>query len=75
MSSLKRAEDRDSIIVRLYNPADEEVEGCVHINVPIKEAYLTNLNEERLNKLDLNNNNSLKIKAGGNKIITLEVVV
>lgn len=75
VSALKRAEDRDSIIVRVFNPADDAIEGSIRLYSVIKEAYLTNLNEIRQESLEAADGHCVSIKAGGNKIITVELVV
>lgn len=75
LSAFKKAEDRDSFIIRLFNPTDEEIHGTIQLGVNINEAYMTNLNEERLNDLLIENKNSIKIDVATNKIITVELVV
>lgn len=75
VSALKKAEDRDSVIIRVFNPTENILEGNIKFHSVIKEAYLTNLNELRQESLKLVDGHSLKIKAGSNKIITVELVM
>ncbi len=72
MTALKRAEDRpDSYIVRLFNPTDKGVIGTLRTFQPIRAAWLTNLNEERQRELQPNGD-SLNLKVGKKKIVTVE---
>ncbi|NOX66879.1 MAG: hypothetical protein GXO85_14070, partial [Chlorobi bacterium] len=74
LSTLKHAENRDSLILRLFNPTDKEVEGNIKTFKKIKEAWITNMNEERRDKLAINGN-SVSIKFGKKKIVTIEIVL
>ena len=75
LSAWKLAEDRNSYILRFFNPSDESVNGTVRFFKPVIEAYLTNLNEERLDCLGLYDEGKLlEIIAGANKIVTIELV-
>ncbi|MEW6635897.1 MAG: glycoside hydrolase family 38 C-terminal domain-containing protein [Actinomycetota bacterium] len=46
LSALKKAADRDGLIVRLFNPSGEERRATLDFGFPIAAAYRTNLNEE-----------------------------
>lgn len=74
LSAFKKAEDRDSYIIRLFNPTHETLKGRVKIPAEIKEAYVTNLNEERISKMEVESS-SFMVEAGSNKIITVEFVI
>jgi alpha-mannosidase/mannosylglycerate hydrolase len=52
LSSIKKAEDRDNLIVRFYNPYDELILGTLTTLIPVGEVYLCNLAEERQEKLE-----------------------
>lgn len=73
ISALKKAEDRDSYILRLFNPTDKSIQSKINFYAKVSKAYLANLNEERLSELEVENTNAVKISAGGNKIITIEL--
>ena len=75
MSGLKKAEDRDSYILRVFNPTEKRIEAKIKIPVAVKEAYYTNLNEERTTDIETKSENEIVISAGANKIVTVEVVV
>lgn len=73
-SAFKKAEERDSYILRLFNPTDRMLQGEIRLAVPLKEAYVTNLNEEREHELSLVGGNSINIAIHSNKIITIEML-
>jgi len=52
LSSIKKAEDRDSLIIRFYNPYDELILGTLTTLIPAEAVYLCNLAEERQGKLE-----------------------
>ena len=55
LSALKRAEDRPSTIVRLFNPGDEETNVVVSLDAPIAQAFAVNFLEERQAELAVEN--------------------
>ena len=69
MSALKKAEDRNTVIVRFYNPTEKEVSSMINLMKTPKCAYITNMNEERIKELDL----SKPIAVAKQKIITIEM--
>lgn len=69
MSSLKKAEDRNTIILRVYNPTDEEIVSNIKLMKQPKNAYITNMNEERQNELDI----TKSVSIAKQKIITIEL--
>lgn len=68
MSSLKKAEDRNSIIMRIYNPTDADETTKITLAKIPQKAYFTNMNEEREAEFDVNE----PLKIGRYKILTLE---
>ncbi|MBR4173650.1 MAG: alpha-mannosidase, partial [Clostridia bacterium] len=68
MSALKKAEDRNTVIMRIYNPTDADAFVNIRLAKMPKKAYITNLNEERDKEIDLEK----PIAAGKYKILTLE---
>lgn len=73
LSAVKKADHRESIIVRFYNPTDDAIEGSIRAGFDFKQAYLVNLNEERLQELD--KNSGIAICAPKGKIISIEFVL
>lgn len=79
VTAVKKAEDRDSLIVRFYDTAfsgqpSAVRKGCVRIWCVPKEGYLTNLNEERKRKLRIGKDGSIPVSAKAWQIVTVEVV-
>jgi mannosylglycerate hydrolase len=72
-SIIKKADNRDSLIVRLYNPDTRQTTATIKLWTPIKEAYIVDLWEERQEKLELADGN-VKLKIAAKTIITVETV-
>ena len=68
MSAFKKAEDRDTLVMRLFNPTDEIVTTNIDLYKTPEKAYITNLNEEREREIDI----SEPIEFGKQKIVTIE---
>jgi mannosylglycerate hydrolase len=75
MSAFKKAEERDAYILRVFNPLETAIEGKIKMYVPIKKAYVLNLNEKRIGDLAVSGDNTISVKAEHHKIVTLEFVV
>ena len=75
VSALKKAEDRESYILRLYNPTKDTLKGRVKMAAAVKKAYLTNLNEQRESELTVADENTIFLDVATNKIVTLEIEV
>ena len=73
VSCFKKAEDRDSFIVRLFNPSPNTAEGTLHFDAQVSRAYTTNLNEERQGEVDVVGEHDVKVTAASNKIVTIEI--
>jgi alpha-mannosidase len=72
LTAFKRTEDRgNSFIARLFNPTLQTINGKLRIHKDIKQAWLTNLNEERQEILKVEGREIL-FAAGKKKIITIE---
>lgn len=63
ISAIKKSEDDDGYIIRLFNGKDHQNIGDkLTFNFDITEAYYTNLKEEKLERIDVVDN-SIIIKA------------
>ncbi len=51
LSALKRADDRDSLIVRVVNPTGRDVRGSLHVDADIEAVYRVRLSEDREERL------------------------
>ena len=47
MSAFKKAESRDTLVVRVFNTADEDTAASLRVFFPVKAVYHANLAEER----------------------------
>ena len=73
MSAFKKAEDRDSLILRLFNPTDTTQSADISFLKDIKKAYICNLNEERQQEIPVNGN-TIQLSLKKSKIITVEMM-
>ena len=74
LSAMKKCDERDSMILRLFNPTDDAVTGTVTCHGLISEAWLTNMNEERREQLTADGN-SVSVPMGHKQIVTLELIL
>lgn len=51
LSTLKKAADKDGLILRFFNASEAETQATLKFGFPIDAAYRTNLNEEILEEL------------------------
>jgi len=79
LSSIKKAESRDSIIVRLFNPYGTAIEGQVYVSSLLRatHAYECRIDEKRISALSLGpvasgQGQLVHISVAAKKIVTLE---
>lgn len=72
LSALKKAEDRPTCILRLFNPTSETLNGELTFATPVAWARLTNLNEEPLDELPVHDRHQLRCPVQAAKIVTIE---
>jgi len=73
VSAFKQAQDRESCILRVFNPTSETITGTVRLKATLKSAHLTDLNETRVSELELLDASSVAVEAAPGKIVTLEL--
>ncbi|MFW6457480.1 MAG: glycoside hydrolase family 38 C-terminal domain-containing protein, partial [Planctomycetota bacterium] len=73
-SALKKAEGRDTLLARIYNPTKNSEEGVLQFGTEIKEAHLVNLDEERQEQIEVSNTSEVQVDVPSGRIITVEVV-
>ena len=56
LSAFKKAEEGDSIIVRIFNISDKEENFQIKVNRDVKEINEVNLKEELIEKLEVKEN-------------------
>jgi alpha-mannosidase len=69
---VKKSEDRDSVVVRVFNPSNETVQGTLRVGAGFDAAYELNINEERLNEISVKGQ-AVEVVAEAGKIVTLEL--
>jgi alpha-mannosidase len=72
LSAVRRGDN--GLIVRFYNVSREPVEGRLTFGLPLAGAYLTNMNEERLETLAVHDGRSLRIRVQGAQVVTVELI-
>ncbi|MNP14573.1 alpha-mannosidase [compost metagenome] len=74
VSCIKKAEDSNSIIVRLFNPYPTEQSGSIILGCDVQNVCMTNLNEEEEAASNLTMiDNAVELKIKPNKIVTLKL--
>lgn len=77
ISALKKAEDRDSLILRVYNPTGKAIRTLVKLSVPgfsVREVAECNLNEERTGITCPVQDSAWEAEVGINEIKTFEIL-
>jgi len=72
LSALKKADDRDSVILRLFNPGERPVEVQLAGDRTLTGAYRTNLREQRQQTVPLKGGRA-SLTLGPRKIATVEL--
>ncbi len=73
LSAFKKSEDRNSYIIRMFNPTDKTLSGTISFNVPVDPVYLVDLKEARLKRISISNN-IIKTKVDPHKIVSFEIL-
>ena len=77
VSAFKKSEDRDSLILRVYNPTGKTIHSQVKLSVPVyevQEVTECNLNEERTEVKYPVQANVWEAEVGSNEIKTYEIM-
>jgi alpha-mannosidase len=73
LSSLKQSEDRQAVVIRLYNPSNETTQAIVDFPIDISAAHTINLQEQPIDELPVENNNKIMCIISAKKVVTLKV--
>jgi len=73
VTAIKRHEERDSLVVRLFNLTSAEVEERLKFGLDVLSAWRLNLLEERLQQLMSVRGRELALQLGPHEIATLEI--
>lgn len=72
LSALKKNEDNDNYIIRVFNPANEKLNSKASFCRKIAAAWFVNLNEKRLGRAKLDAEGSICFTIDPYKIVTIE---
>ncbi len=74
-STLKKSEENpdSEYVLRLFNPSTKNESCTVKFFKNINSAFLVTLEEKTISQLEINDNNTLKVKIDNKKIITLKI--
>ena len=75
ISALKKAEDRASVILRLYNPLDEPVPTTVKLALPLRAAHYATLGEDLQESIPVAEDGTLSLEIPKKRIVTLDLEV
>jgi alpha-mannosidase len=70
---MKKAADRPTFIIRVYNPTPEEKSAEISFAFPLKDVWEVNLNEKREKQIILQEPRMFNISCPQNKIMTFEI--
>lgn len=74
VSAIKKEEDGDSIILRIYNTTSSPCEGILYSYFPLREARIVELNERFRQNLRVDTQNRVRFKAKEWQIVTLQLI-
>jgi len=72
ISTVKKAEDDQSTIIRLYDTDGTDVDASISVFKPIRKVQLTNLIEEPIKEIPIENQ-KIQLKVGHNAIETIKI--
>ncbi len=73
VTAIKRHEQRDTLIIRVFNETGEEITETLTFGLPISSAWETDLLEERGGRMQPSGRYQLPLELGPHAIMTIEV--
>lgn len=73
ITSVKKTNDRNTFVVRIYNPTDKNNEAELKFFNYISNAWYVNLDEKRLKKIQVRKAKRVPVTVLPHKIVTIEV--
>ena len=73
LSALKIADDQEGIVLRICNPVDRSVDGIIHFESIVREAFRTKMNEEIIASLEVSKGHDLLITVKPFEVFTVLV--
>nr|AIA85663.1 CAZy families GH38 protein [uncultured Roseiflexus sp.] len=74
VTCVKQAEDGSDLIVRMFNPGDQEENVQLAFGRPISSAVLVRMDESEIEQLEIENR-KIKLNVKGHKIVTVKIGV
>jgi mannosylglycerate hydrolase len=74
LSAFKQSGDKSGYILRFYNIKSKDVKGEISFYKPVSKCYLTNLAEEVISEIKIENG-KIVLDVPANKIVTLKLVL
>jgi len=75
VSAVKRSENGQNIVIRLWNTSPQDATGTVQTGFDLDQAWLSNLAEDRIEPIEVTNRRQIKLTARPRQIVTLELSV
>lgn len=75
LSCLKKAEDRESVVIRMVNPGTDDAAGQLVFHQAVAEAWEVDLNEDRLTPIPGVTHNTVPLSLVPGKILTVEAAL
>jgi alpha-mannosidase len=72
LSALKKAEERDCVIIRLFNPGDQDTNATLKPGFAINQAFAVNFLEERQEEVSVEQG-AIRVRLGPHQIQTIEI--
>jgi mannosylglycerate hydrolase len=72
-SALKKSEDGNGFVLRIYNPTEKNVVGKIEFNNSISKVVQVTLEEVLVEEINLSNKNSFAVSLAKKKIVTYKI--
>ena len=73
IETIKKAEDDNSVVVRMYDAYNQRGKASIKVNFPYKEVWVCDMLENNLEKLETNGE-MVKVPVGNFEIVTLKFI-
>jgi alpha-mannosidase len=73
VTAVKKHETRDTLVVRMYNLTGSAVREALTLGADVSGAWLTDLLEERLSSLSVDDGRVVRVELGPHEIATVEI--
>lgn len=73
LSGVKKAENDDTVIVRLYNPTSRQIRTTLSSHFKIKKVWEVSMEEKRIKQIECETEKSVGLTISKKKVLTLEI--